>query len=150
MRQRFPELLKALCAMALEEPLQKLTDKMLENLHNPAAVVRYNRRQDLVRFFEEAFAANRKENPFTQTVGAPAYAGGIRRARPKSMGKSFPDCNLPLWELLVNWRFEGEAPCCWRHSGARRGRDEKTRFAAKKEAAGHQSAARFFSPADWT
>jgi hypothetical protein len=68
-RQRIPELLKALCAMALEERLQRLTDKVLENLANPAPLAR-DTAVKTVRVFEEILSANRKEKPFMQIVGA--------------------------------------------------------------------------------
>jgi len=35
-RQKFPDMLKALCAMGKDEPLQQLTEKVMENLKNPA------------------------------------------------------------------------------------------------------------------
>ena len=106
-RQRFPELLKALCAMALDEPLQKLTDKMLECLHNPAPLVRETAVKT-VRVFEETFAANRKEKPFMQIVGN-LHTLAESESSPEVYGEMAIGLQFAAMELLVNWRFEESA-----------------------------------------
>lgn len=106
-RQRFPELLKAMCAMALDEPLQKLTDKVLENLHNPAPVVRETAVKT-VRIFEEALAANRKEKPFMQIIGA-LHTMAESESSPEVYGEITTGLQFAAMELLVNWRFEESA-----------------------------------------
>jgi HEAT repeat protein len=106
-RQRFPELLKALCAMALDEPLQKLTDKVLTNLQNLAPVARETAVKT-VRVFEEILAANRKEKPFMQIVGA-LHKMAESESAPDVYGEIAQSLQIAAMELLVNWRFEESA-----------------------------------------
>jgi len=106
-RKRFPELLKALCAMALDEPLQKLTDKVLQNLQNPAPVARETAVKT-VRLFEETLAANRKEKPFMQIVGA-LHQMAESESAPDVYGEIAQSLQVAAMELLVNWRFEESA-----------------------------------------
>ena len=94
-RQRFPELLKALCAMALEEPLAKLTDKMLGNLNNPAPVVRESAVKT-IRVFQEALASNRKENPLCR-LSRRCTRWPNRKARRKCTGISRTRCRSRQW-----------------------------------------------------
>jgi HEAT repeat protein len=106
-RQRFPDLLKALCAMAMDEPLQKLTDHVLENLQNPAPVARETAVKT-VRIFEEILSANRKEKPFMQIVGA-LHKMAETESAPDVYGDIAQGLQVAAMELLVNWRFEESA-----------------------------------------
>ncbi len=106
-RQRFPELLKALCAMALDEPLAKLTDKMLNNLRNPAPVVRESAVKT-IRVFQEALATNRKDKPFMQIVSA-LHAMAESESAPDVYGHVADALQAAAMELLVHWRFEESA-----------------------------------------
>ncbi len=106
-RQRFPDLLKALCAMGLDEPIARLTEKMLENLQNPAPVVRETAVKT-VRLFEENLAANRKEKPFTQIVGQ-LHAMAESESAPEVYAEIATALLFAAIELLVNWRFEESA-----------------------------------------
>lgn len=106
-RQRLPELLKALCGMALDEPIGKLTDKLLANLSNQAPVVRETTVK-IVRTFQEILASNRKDKPFTQIV---------TELHKMAESESSPDVYAPVadalqvaaMELLVHWRFDESA-----------------------------------------
>jgi HEAT repeat protein len=106
-RQRFPELLKALCAMGMDEPLQKLTDKVMENLRNPAPLVRETAVRTL-RDFEEIFATNRKEKPFLALVNSLHEMAEVESA-PDVYGEVAQALQVAAMELLVNWRFEESA-----------------------------------------
>lgn len=106
-RKRFPELLKAMCAMALEEPLQKLTDKILDNLRNPAPVARETAVKT-VRVFQDALASNRKEKPFLQIVSS-LHAMADSESSPDVYGTIAEALQSAAMELLVNWKFEESA-----------------------------------------
>jgi len=106
-RQRLPELLKALCAMALDEPIGKLTDKMLDNLHNPAPVVRETAVKS-IRVFQEILASNRKEKPFSQIVSA-LHTMAESESAPDVYGHIADALQVAAMELLVHWRFEESA-----------------------------------------
>jgi len=106
-RQRFPEILKALCAMGMDEPLAKLTDKMLNNLHSPAPVVRESAVKTL-RVFEEALASNRKEKLFMQIVSS-LHTLAESESAPEVYGHIAEALQVGAMELLVHWRFEESA-----------------------------------------
>jgi HEAT repeat protein len=106
-RQRFPELLKAMCAMGLDGPLQKLTDKMLDNLHNPAPLVRETAAK-VIRVFQETLASNRKEKPFLQIVST-LHVRADSESAPDVYGQIAESLQLAAMELLVNWKFEESA-----------------------------------------
>lgn len=103
-RQRFPELLKAMCAMALDDRLFSLTEKMLENFHNPAALVRETTAKT-VRVFEEVLAANRKEKAFSQILST-LHTMAESESAPDVYGEIAQCLQVAAMELLVNWRFE--------------------------------------------
>jgi HEAT repeat protein len=103
-RQRIPELLKALCAMALDEPIAKLTEKMLANLQNPAPVVRETSVKT-IRVFQEILASNRKEKPFTQIVST-LHTMAESESAPDVYGQIADALQVAAMELLVHWRFE--------------------------------------------
>jgi HEAT repeat protein len=106
-RTRLPEILKALCAMALDEPLSKLTDKLLNNLHNPAPVVRETAVK-IIRLFEEILASNRKEKPFAQIVSS-LHTLAESESSPDVYGHIADALQVAAMELLVHWRFEESA-----------------------------------------
>jgi HEAT repeat protein len=106
-RQRFPELLKALCAMALDEPIAKLTDKMLDNLHNAAPVVRESAVKT-IRVFQETLAANRKEKPLMLIISA-LHTMAESESAPDVYGHVADALQVAAMELLVHWRFEESA-----------------------------------------
>ena len=106
-RQRFPEILKALCAMGMDEPLAKLTDKMLKNLHNSAPVVRESAVKT-IRVFEEILASNRKEKPFAQIVSS-LHTMAESETAPDVYGHIADALQVAAMELLVHWRFEESA-----------------------------------------
>jgi HEAT repeat protein len=106
-RQRFPELLKALCAMALDEPIAKLTDKMVHNLQNPAPVVRETAVKT-IRVFQEALASNRKEKPFMQIISS-LHTMAESESSPDVYGHVADALQTAAMELLVHWRFEESA-----------------------------------------
>jgi HEAT repeat protein len=103
-RQRFPELLKALCAMGLDEPIGKLTEKMLHNLHNPAPVVR-EAAVKTIRVFQETLASNRKEKPFQQIIST-LHTLSESESAPDVYGHVADALQSAAMELLVHWRFE--------------------------------------------
>src|SRR5439155_5490299 len=106
-RQRFPELLKALCAMALDEPIAKLTEKMLANLQNPAPVVRETAVKT-IRVFQEALASNRKEKLFMRIVST-LHTMAESESAPDVYGHIADALQVAAMELLVHWRFEDSA-----------------------------------------
>ena len=106
-RQRFPEILKALCAMGMDEPLAKLTDKMLNNLHNPAPLARESAVKT-IRIFEEILASNRKEKPFMQIVSS-LHTMAESESAPDVYGHIAEALQVAAMELLVHWRFEESA-----------------------------------------
>jgi HEAT repeat protein len=106
-RQRFPELLKALCAMAMEEPLTKLTAKVLNNLHNPAPVAR-EAAIKTVRLFQDILASNRKEALFMQIVST-LHTLSESESSPDVYGPIAEALQVAAMELLVHWRFEDSA-----------------------------------------
>jgi len=106
-RQRLPELLKALCAMGLDEPLTKLTDTMLENLRNPAPVIRETAMKT-VRLFEETLASNRREKPFMKIVST-LHTLAESESAPEVYGHIADVLQVAAMELLVHWRFEESA-----------------------------------------
>lgn len=106
-RQRLPDLLKAMCAMALDDRLLKLTEKMLENLNNPAAMVREMTAKTL-RVFEEILASNRKEKPFSLIVSS-LHTMAESESAPDVYGEVAQGLEAAAMELLVNWRFEESA-----------------------------------------
>lgn len=103
-RQRIPELLKALCAMGLDEPLAKLTDKMLLNLQNPAPVARETAVKT-IRIFQETLASNRKEKPFLQIVST-FHTMAESESSPDIYGQIADALQAGAMELLVHWRFD--------------------------------------------
>jgi HEAT repeat protein len=106
-RQRFPEILKSLCAMGMDEPLTRLTDKMLNNLHNPAPVVRESAVKT-IQVFEETLASNRKEKPFMQIVSS-LHTMAESETAPDVYGHIAEALQVAAMELLVHWRFEESA-----------------------------------------
>lgn len=106
-RQKFPDVLKALCAMSLDEFLQKLTEKVLENLQNPTPLVRETTVKTL-RVFEEILATNRKEKPFFAIVSTLHRMADLESA-PDVYGEIVQALETAAMELLVNWRFEESA-----------------------------------------
>src|SRR5207302_2583730 len=106
-RQRLPEVLKALCAMALDELLAKLTEKMLNNLHNPAPLVRETSVK-MIRLFQEILASNRKETPFSKIVST-LHTMAETESAPDVYGHIADALQVGAMELLVHWRFEDSA-----------------------------------------
>ncbi len=106
-RQRFPDLLKALCAMALDEHIGKLTDKMLVNLHNQAPVVRETAVKT-IRVFQEVLASNRKEKPLMQIISE-LHTMAESESSPDVYGHISDALQVAAMELLVHWRFEESA-----------------------------------------
>ena len=106
-RQRFPDILKALCAMGMEELLEKLTDKMLNNLRNPAPVVRETAVKT-IQVFEEILASNRKEKPFMKIVSS-LHTMAESESAPDVYGHIAEALQVAAMELLVHWRFEESA-----------------------------------------
>ncbi len=90
--------------MALDEPIAKLTDKMINNLHNPAPVVRESAVKT-IRVFQEALATNRKEKPFMQIVSA-LHTMAESESAPDVYGQVADALQTAAMELLVHWRFE--------------------------------------------
>jgi HEAT repeat protein len=103
-RQRLPDVLKALCAMGLDEPLGKLTEKMLHNLQNPAPVARETAMK-MVCVFEETLAANRKDKPFMQIVSF-VHHMSESESSPDVYGHIVEALQVAAMELLVHWRFD--------------------------------------------
>ena len=130
-RQRFPELLKALCAMGFEELLQKLTDKVLANLRNPAPLMRETAVKT-IRVFQESLAANRKEKPFMQIVGA-LHTLAESESTPDVYAQITQALQQAAMELLVSWRFEESAMLL--STLRRHGREESPIGQKKKELA---------------
>src|SRR4029077_5407483 len=106
-RQRLPEVLKALCGMALDEPIGKLTDKMVANLQNPAPVARETAVK-VIRQFQEILASNRKDVPFTQIVSS-LHKMAESESAPDVYGHIADALQVAAMELLVHWRFEESA-----------------------------------------
>ncbi|OGR89473.1 MAG: hypothetical protein A2992_00055 [Elusimicrobia bacterium RIFCSPLOWO2_01_FULL_59_12] len=106
-RQKFPELLKALCAMGKDEPIQLLTDKIMENLKNPAPMVRDTAVKTL-RTFGEILAANRKERIFLSVVSQ-LHKMAETESAPDVYGEIAQFLQVAAMELLVNWKFEESA-----------------------------------------
>lgn len=106
-RQRLPEILKALCAMAMQEPLEKLTDKMIQNLQSSAPVVRESAVKT-IRVFAEILASNRKDKPFAQIVSS-LHAMAETESAPDVYGHIAEALQVAAMELLVHWRFEESA-----------------------------------------
>jgi len=106
-RQRFPELLKALCGMKLDDYLGKLTDKMLENLHNPAPLVRETAAKT-IKIFEEILAANRKDKPLMQIIET-LHTLAESESAPEPYGEMAQGLQVAAMELMVSWRFEESA-----------------------------------------
>lgn len=103
-RQRMPDLLKSLCAMKLDDHLAKLTDKMLENLHNPAPLVRETAAKT-IKVFEEILASNRKDKPFMQIIET-VHTMAESESAPEPYGELAQDLQVAALELMVSWRFD--------------------------------------------
>ena len=103
-RQKFPEILKALCAMGKDEPLQKLSDKVMENVTNPAPLVRETAIKTL-RSFGEILAANRKEKTYLSIV-TQLHKMAETESAPEVYGEIVQFLQASAMELLVNWKFE--------------------------------------------
>ncbi len=106
-RKRLPELLKALCGMALDEPLGKLTEKLLANLNNQAPLARETALK-LIRSFQEILAANRKEKPFSLIVST-LHKMAETESAPEVYAHVASALQAASMELLVHWRFEESA-----------------------------------------
>ena len=85
-----PEILKALCAMGMDEPLAKLTDKMLNNLHQPGAGRAGIGGQNRPRFRRDARLQPQRKTVHADRVLS-AYDGGIG----KRSGRLRPYCGGP-------------------------------------------------------
>lgn len=106
-RARLPELLKALCGMALDEPIEKLTEKLINNLNNQAPVVRETAVK-IMRAFQEILASNRKEKPFSQILST-FHKTAETESAPEVYGHIADALQVGAMELLVHWRFEESA-----------------------------------------
>jgi HEAT repeat protein len=106
-RQRLPELLKALCAMALDEPIAQLTEKLLNNLRSQAPVARETAVKT-IRSFQEILASNRKDKPFSQIVTV-LHKMAESESAPEVYGQISDALQVASMELLVHWRFEEAA-----------------------------------------
>ena len=106
-RQKFPELLKALCAMGLDDLLEKLNDKIMENLKNPAPLVRETTVKTM-RVFEEILSANRKEKPFLAIVST-LHKLAESESAPEVYVETAQALQVAAMELLVSWKFEESA-----------------------------------------
>ncbi len=106
-RQKFPDLLKALCAMGKDEPLQQITDKVIENLSNPAPLLRETAAKTL-RTFAEILVANRKEKTFLSIVSV-FHKMAETESAPEVYGEIVGGLQAAAMELLVNWKFEESA-----------------------------------------
>jgi len=133
-RQRLPELLKALCAMGKDEPLQKLTDKMLDNLHNPAPVARETAVKTC-RVFQDILSSNRKEKPFLQIVSA-FHTMAESESAPAVYSIVADAVQAGALELLVAWRFDESAALL---ATLRRHSREESPIGQKKKLAAAQS-----------
>jgi HEAT repeat protein len=103
-RQKFPEMLKALCAMGKEDLLQQLTDKVMENLSNLAPMVRDTTVKTL-RTFGEILAANRKEKIYLTIVNK-LHKMAETESAPEVYAEITQVLQQAAMELLVNWKFE--------------------------------------------
>ena len=106
-RQKFPEILKALCAMGKDEPLQQLSDKVMDNLKNPAPLVRETAVKTL-RVFGETLAANRKEKIYLSIISE-LHKMADSESAPEVYGEVVQFLQASAMELLVNWKFEESA-----------------------------------------
>jgi HEAT repeat protein len=106
-RQKFPELLKALCAMGKDEPLQQLSEKILENLKNPAPVVRDTAVKTL-RTFGEVLSANRKDKTYLMIITA-LHKMAETESAPETYAEITQFLQAAAMELLVSWKFEESA-----------------------------------------
>jgi HEAT repeat protein len=106
-RKRLPEILKSLCAMGMDDPLTKLTDKMLNNLHNSAPVVRESAVKT-IQVFGETLASNRKDKLFMQIVSS-LHTMAESETAPEVYGHIAEALQVAAMELLVHWRFEESA-----------------------------------------
>src|SRR5262249_13223013 len=106
-RQKFPELLKAPCAMGKDDPLQQLTDKVMENLTDPAPLVRDTAVKTL-QTFGEVLAANRKEKIYLSIV-AKLHKMAETESAPEVYAEIVKFLQQASMELLVNWKFEESA-----------------------------------------
>lgn len=107
LRKRLPDLLKGLCAMGKDETLQRLTDKMLDNLQNPAPVVRETAVK-AARLFQDTLSSNRKEKPFLQIVST-LHTLSETESAPDVYGQIADALQAAAIELLVSWKFEESA-----------------------------------------
>ena len=103
-RQRLPDLLKALCAMKLDDHVIRLTDKMLENLHNPAPIVRAAAAK-MIKVFAELLAANRKDKAF-HLVAENLHTMAESESAPDVYEEIVTGLQVAAMELMVSWRFE--------------------------------------------
>ncbi len=106
-RQNFPELLKALCGMGMDEALQKLTDKMMENLKNTAPLMRETAVKTL-KLFQDTFASNRKEKQFLAIVSAFRQMAD-QESSPEVYHQVATALQAAAMEMLVGWKFEESA-----------------------------------------
>jgi HEAT repeat protein len=106
-RQKFPDLLKALCAMGKDEPLQQITDKVMENMANAAPLVRETAAKTL-RTFAEILVANRKERTFLSIVSL-FHKMAETESSPEVYTDIVAGLQAAAMELLVNWKFEESA-----------------------------------------
>src|SRR5262249_37495870 len=103
-RQKFPEWIKALCAMGKDELLQRLCDKVMENLTNPAPLVRDTTVKTL-HTFGEILAANRKEKIYLSIISK-LHQMAETESAPDVYGEITKFLQQAAMELLVNWKFE--------------------------------------------
>lgn len=132
-RQKFPEILKALCAMGKDDILQQLTDKIMLNLKDPAPLVRDTAVKTL-RAFGEIFASNRKERTFLSIVSE-MHKMAETESAPDIYNEIAQFLQMGAMELLVNWKFEESAlllATLRRHSREESPIGQKKRQAAAK------------------
>jgi HEAT repeat protein len=130
-RQKFPDMIKALCAMGKEDLLQQLTDKVMENLENQAPLVRDTTVKTL-RTFGEILAANRKEKIYGSIISK-LHKMAETESAPDVYGEITQFLQQAAMELLVNWKFEDSAMILG--TLRRHGRDESPIGQKKKQAA---------------
>src|SRR4029079_10527518 len=80
---------------------------MINNLHNPAPVVRESAVKT-IRIFQEALASNRKEKPFMQIVSS-LHTMAESESSPDIYSHVADALQMAAMELLVHWRFEESA-----------------------------------------
>jgi HEAT repeat protein len=138
-RQKFPEVLKGLCAMGKDDLIQQLSEKIMENLGNPAPMVRDTAVKTL-RSFGEVLASNRKERTYLMIVTA-LHKMAETESAPDVYSEITQFLQQAAMELLVNWKFEESAMIL--ATLRRHAREESPIGQKKKQAA--QKAIRDFS-----